>query len=62
MSVADLPKSYAQTFGAYTRKDHSARLSLGGVFEPLGIDMVADGESPRVEIVKGDQTKKVGFD
>jgi hypothetical protein len=51
----------AQAVSLYAKQDHSAKLSLGGMFEPFGAEIVAEGKSPRLEIAKGTQTKTFGF-
>ncbi len=61
VSVHVEERSYASALSLRADKDHSATLSLGGLFKPFQLRAIADADKPRLEVEKDGQIKAFGF-
>ncbi len=51
----------AEAISLHAKEDHSATLSLGGLFRPFKVRAIAESDKPRFEVAKGGEIKTFGF-
>jgi len=61
VSVKMQDLSYAGAISLRANEDHSASLSLGGLFKPFNLRAIAESDKPRLELEKDGQIKTFGF-